>query len=800
MKQRTKDNAPSLKDQTRGVLDVTTVKAFFAQNAQTAVGKAQVLAMDLLPAAEQGDHYTDVENWYQLLERGPALRFPAVPGPELFEREPHLKPFTREELRDIRDVLVFCRGLSKEERLSFAHGILVRDAELEDLTRSLERMFDKEGHWREDVSSLYHQLIRQFFHVEEQLEQSMRALIRRYASYLNETMIFDRDRRRVLAVKIDFRGRVKGILHDYSSSGNTIYVEPDETIEKQNRLREIEAEVEEELWRIRVETTERILGQTIIATLICPLLARFDTVQALAVTGKAAKCICLRPNDTSQLELRDARHPFLDQLFAPFRCRHDNTDGEDENQMIPFSLSLEDEIYGLIISGANTGGKTVTLKTTGLLAWMANSGFPVPLDEGSQVPFYAEILADIGDNQSLSHNLSTFASHLASLRQVLAAGDRQTLVLLDELGSGTDPNEGNALSQALIEEIVSRRFHLLVTTHQQVLCTLALTHPNLDNGSMAFDAKRLKPIYRFTQGVPGRSHALEIAEDAGLPKSLLARARALIDDDQVDIQAAIGNLQLQHKDLVKQKKKLRRDELKLHQRLKQARAESEKLTGMQEAFREKSLARLNKSVEKAERELRVFLSEATSSKQRRAGLSRFSAVRKEILEPYKEPEKLDSVEVETSDLTYDKWKIGDKVFLKSFRAEGVLTARDRKRMRVDCRGKVLDVDASDVLHLKQNQVEAEPPRITEHLDLEGGALSTELRLLGYRMEDAMLELESTLDGALSRGLPFLKIIHGHGNGVLKKAVREFLRTHNARSNYIVDLDPENDGITEVKFE
>lgn len=789
--------APSLLAQTREVLDFPAVKAFFAQKAQTAEGKRRILEADLLPAEHQAPFTTELDQWFTLTADGPALRFPTVPGQTFFEREASVKPFDRLELRNLRDLLDFFSRLVEDKRFTFLADDLHQGPDVIDLGLALGRLFDKDGDWSENISPLYQQLIRQYFKVDADLEASLRSLMRRYGDVLNESIVYERNHRRVLAVKVNFRGRVKGILHDYSSSGNTIYIEPEETISKQNRLREIESEIEEELWRIRVEMTERALAVPEVAQRIAPLAAHCDRMQGLALTGHACRCICLTPNHQHDLQLLEARHPFLDEHFAEQRRQHTEAEARDQNRMVPFSLHLDADVRGLVISGANTGGKTVTLKTTGLLAWMANSGFPVPLDEGSAIPFYATILADIGDNQSLSHNLSTFASHLANMRAVLSLTDPNALVLLDELGSGTDPNEGNALAQALIEEITDRGMHLMVTTHQQVLCTLAMNHETLENASMAFDTRRMRPVYRLQQGVPGRSHALEIAGEAGLPEGLLKRARTLIDEDQVDIQAAIRNLQDQHKDLHQQKRRMRREELKLHHRVKEVREEAGKLRRQQEDFKTKTRDRLSREIDKAERNLRDVL-ESASSKQKRTHLANFAAKRAEILEPFAKEEAKKEPSHEPSNIPKDKWAVGDRVFLPLFKQEGVIQGIERKKLRLNINGKTMTVRIDEVMHLGRAEQKVTATKVYDAVESDG-PISFEFKLLGMRVEEALSEVEGALDQAMRRGNPFLRFIHGHGSGAVKGAVRDYLRRHEARDSYEVVIERENDGVTEVKF-
>jgi DNA mismatch repair protein MutS2 len=787
-----------LRAQTRTSLELDTVLSYFAQAAQTSEGKRRVLAMELLSLDDQKWHYERLYRWMRLLEQRKPLRLPDILPKAAFVRVATKNPFEALALRQLRNLLVFWRQLHQDEDLRFLVQEVAWHRALGDLTQRLEQAFDDEGNWSPDVSPIFGRLIREFDHTEGQIDRILSDVIRRSGSALNETMVYERNGRKVLAVNQDFRGKVRGMLQDYSSSGRTVFIEPEETIGLQNKLTQLVMEIEEELWKVRVDLTEAVLALPEIGAQICPALAGFDLFQALAKTAKACKCVAVKPNLDQQLRIFDGRHPFLDEAFAPQRQLHQEAEEKDGNRMIPFSLSLEYELRGLIISGANTGGKTVTLKTTGLLTWLANAGLPIPAEEASAIPFYAEVLADIGDHQSLSYNLSTYASHLATLNQMLLAPKGKTLVLLDELGSGTDPMEGNALSQAMIQAMLKREYHLLVTTHQQILCTFALNHEHLENASMSFDPKHLKPTYRFQQGVPGRSHALDIARVAGIPEAVLQEARQLIDDDQVDIQAAIRTLQQQAKHMSKQKQKLRRDELRLHRRIQDARKESEAMKRERETFREKERARLQKTIDRAERELRNLLANETKQKEARKALGRFSQKRQELMEPVG-VEKLPTIEVEGSGQDAKEWKQGDRVYIKTFNTEGVLLDVERKRVRVDVKGKVMTLNLSDVLHLKPAADQPQKQVIQDSLEADSEAMTFEHNFLGYRVEDALVELDVIIDRALRRHMPLLRIIHGHGTGVLKAGVRDFLKRHHAKKQFEMVIDKENDGVTELKF-
>lgn len=781
--------------QTRESLEFDEILGFFGQKTQTELGKQLISNLDLMDPNRQKDHFAQLNLWCEWLSANQALRLPTIPHPKIFKRKALLDPFGAKTLRDIRDVLSFWFLIREQDSLAAMLPEANVPASLESLSFKLSGLFERNGQWRDDLSPTYQRLIKQYRHTEARIEQTFNQLLQTHKDFLSEALPFTRNQRRVLAVKKDFKGKVRGILQDYSGSGNTVFIEPDAMVQIQNKLSQLDFEISEELFKIRCELTQEILQFPYIWDVVCPHLGHMDMFLALASVAKQTQCKPIAPNPNGQLSLQGARHPFLDEAFASFRQVSRELEEPDTNHMVSFHLDLNEQTKGLIVSGANAGGKTVTLKTTGLLAWMANAGLPIPADETSQIPYYQYICADIGDHQSLSHNLSTYASHLKTMKQLLTMPSSPKLVLLDELGSGTDPQEGNALAQAIIESLVEEPHHLLVTTHQQILCTLALNHQNLDNGSMIFDKRRLRPTYRFQQGVPGRSHALDIAANTGLPETVLKRAHDLIDNAQIDIQAAIQQLQEKNRELEKQKARFRKEERRLTRRIADTRKEKQALAQEREAFNEKSRQKLKKTIQTADRELRQILRDATSRKQAQKSLAAFQAVSKTLLPP--EPEKLEPTDIAAAPLPVEQWQVGDRVYLSVWRMEGVLVSHDRKRALINCNGKNMQADISQVLHFEKQESKAAV--VSDHLESDDAQLSFELNLLGFRVEEALSEIDRHLDLALRKHAPFLRIIHGHGTGALKQGVRQFLKDHPIRNSFLLNIDPKNDGVTEIKF-
>jgi DNA mismatch repair protein MutS2 len=788
-----------MKSDTRKALELSEITAFFAQNAITRTGRQHLNdGLNIAPGELTG-HFDLVEVWMDFLEHNEPFSIPALPDKRWFERNPLEKPLTLDEMLCVRDIMLFWQKIYNDDHiktlLPMAEELKFDTSRFHELLETLSHAFGAEG-WSPDLSEKLRKLHSEEDRLNRRLDHLLQDKIRQCESQLTETMVFERNGRRVLAVNKTFKRKIPGILQDYSTSGQTAFIEPDTSTPLQNRLQEIFFEKEEEIFRFRVQTTQTIAANPLIHRDLSKIATQLDVYQALGETALQTHCLPVSPNVEGILHLENARHPFLDEQFADHRKKL--TGIADHNRMVPFTLILDREHKGLLISGANAGGKTVTLKTVGIISWLANHGYPVPADRDSQIPLYDHIFADIGDHQSLSHNLSTYASHLRHIRFILEQKDARCLILLDELGSGTDPMEGNALAQALIEECLNRDVHLLVTTHQQVLCSFALNESRLENASMTFDKHRLIPTYHFVEGVPGRSHALEIAQKTGLPESLLQRAQSLVDDNQMDIQQAIINLQEQSKNLEKQRRQFRKEERRAQRRISDTRQEREKLLRLQDELKEKEKTRIQHAVTRVEKEFRTLLKDVESRKTRQK-LSRTFAAKQQELLPEENKDLLPET-IESSSCPPSQWNTGDPVFLKSWHKKGHFLSLDRKNARVDVSGMTMTVSIDDLVHLAAEKSPSGRRKIKMYADeVSHDTVPFELKLIGKSREDALEEVRRTIDAAFLQHAAMLKIVHGHGHGILKKSIREFLERHPFRAHWDMTIDPENDGTTDLHF-
>jgi len=777
------------------MLELHQVLPLYACQAQTAAGKAQLLQPAILAPDQLAERHRVLTHWAQRVAANLVLAFPPLLEPASFATDATEHPFTAEELRMLRD---FLRFLCREEEcgLSFLPDRPQLNEEHRQLAASLDRLFEPSGAWSPQASPQLGMLLHRLDLLHAQTRNQLTSLLQRHAEILSEPIIFERNGRCCLAVRGDFKGRIRGIAHDFSASGKTVFLEPDVCVGPQNEIAGLQSEIGEEILRIRRELSRLARKNSLQLGEFIRRCAGWDACQALALAAMETDSTFILPSGRD-LHLLQARHPILDRAFARLRRQVHASSAEDHRHMVPISIRLDEETRGILLSGSNTGGKTVTLKTLGLIASLARFGFPLPCREGSTLPHYSQILADIGDHQSMAASLSTFASHLAYLRAALDAPAGKALFLLDELGGGTDPVEGAAIARAVLEELLRRQDHFLVTTHMQSLCAFALSQPGLVNASMAFDPVLLQPNYHFRQGLPGRSHALEIASQSGLQADLLERSRVLLGGQHLELSSIIASLQERFAELEKERAELKRQQRRLQRKTAAAAEEERTLAAVRKDVQNQTRTKVRAEVERAETRLRDLLQGVRSRHLRQEVAAELAAVKAELL-PETAPEVV-QLDAPASGLPPQAWNKGDLVLHLALRKTGTLLRVDRKTVQIDLGGLHLLARCDEVLHLAA-QASTQPAQVSSEGPEQAPPALLQLRLLGLSVDQALAELESCLDRALALEQPFLEIVHGKGSGALKSAVRQHLASHPASSWWSVELDPQNDGITRLIFQ
>ncbi|MDA8195190.1 MAG: endonuclease MutS2 [Thermaerobacter sp.] len=625
------------------------------------------------------------------------------------------------------------------------------------LRSRLERTVTPEGDVLDRASPRLEQIRRAIHQLEEEIDREFERLFRssRWAPFLQEAVVTVRFGRRVVPVKREFRHSVPGIAHDQSASGQTVFVEPLPVVERQNRLAGRMTEEREEIDRILREVSREIGESAESLRTMHTVLCALDVRLAIVRYGMALGAVFPEVGGR-ELILRDARHPLL-------------------AHPVPISLELTESRRVLVITGPNTGGKTVALKTVGLMTALAWTGFPIACGEGTRIPLVRHTLADIGDEQNLEQNLSTFSSHMARLIPMMSAADDGTLCLVDEIGAGTDPEEGAALAEAMLERLADRRAYAVVSTHYGRLKLVAFHDARIENAQVEFDRESLRPTYHLMMGQPGSSHALYISRRLGLEEALLARAETFLNAESVKLADAIlevNRVQRQLREAETLVAKERSDLAVLREQL-----EDERVRFAREQDRERQRLRVNwqRQMEEIRREVEAALKEVRAEE----GEARARAM-ETFRQRYRQMQDLPPAlaDARHSPAGARPEKAGDFVRVAGFSELGMVTDVNGETATVEIGSLRLKLAVSDLERVEPPKPAAarRPARGTGPLPVQKAeSIRMQCDLRGMTTAEALATLDKYLDDAVLAGLPLARIIHGKGTGVLRRAVGEALR-------------------------
>jgi DNA mismatch repair protein MutS2 len=646
------------------------------------------------------------------------------------------------------------------------------------------------------------------------------------ASKLQEAVITQRDGRYVIPLRAEFKGQVKAIVHDQSSTGATLFVEPLAVVELNNAFREAQIAERDEVRRVLAELSAQVgeLAGEIEAGV--GALAELDLDFAKAKYAQAingSDPILLetsnikrrrsQPDDIRPFDKDQGKHTTVDvRTIKLIAARHPLL---DPGSVVPITIDAVPGTFALVITGPNTGGKTVTLKTVGLLVVMAQSGLHIPAQAGSELPCFQDVYADIGDEQSIEQSLSTFSGHITNIVHILKKADNRALIILDELGAGTDPQEGAALARAILSSLLSKGITTFVATHFPELKTFAHTTPGVVNASLEFNVQTLRPTFKLTIGLPGRSNALAIAQRLGLPQEIIEAARNEINPDDLRTDKLISDIHRQRKIAFKESEKAgkarseaRRLEHDLAERLEKIEEERQKV--LEQARAEGEL-----EVEVFKAQLKLLKSELKKAHQPLDLLQKIEEKVEIVEEEIQKPVKRRTAKAERTSL-HGPLKVGEKVVLKKLGNEGTIISVDEDeaeiqagplRMRVpleELKRKTETVDEGpwtvEKLKVPKAVVEAST-NVKRQRSVLAASPGIELDLRGQRVEDALEMLERYIEKAYMTGLPFVRIIHGKGTGKLRQEVRAALKDHPHVFSFEEGGDKEGGaGVTVAKLE
>ena len=706
-------------------------------------------------------------------------------------------PLTATELLDIAALLetadqVGAYGKKREESqpdsLTDRFGSLLP---LRDVSGEIRRCILSEEDMADDASPNLRRIRREMLSVNAELHQQLDRIMKRESDRgtLQDSLITLRGGRYCLPVKAEYRSKFQGMIHDQSQTGSTVFIEPMEIVNLNNRIKELEIEERQEIEAILAGLSQlagSVLDELRIDTTI---LTELDFIFAKAKYARKRDAAEPILNTEGIMDLKRARHPLLDPATA-----------------VPVDIRLGEEYELLIITGPNTGGKTVALKTLGLLTLMAQAGLHIPADYGSRLAVFQDVFADIGDEQSIEQNLSTFSSHMSNIVYIMEHATDQSLCLFDEPGGGTDPVAGAALAISILSDLKGRGARVMATTHYTELKTYALSEPGVENASCEFDVATLRPTYRLMIGIPGNSNAFAISKRLGLPEYIIADAEKRMDQEMISLDQILT-------ELTETKKKIEEEEAEAAHYKKEAEAlrkrlsvKEEKLASKEEAILEKARERAREILEDAKETADAAIRDFQKWQQNpaKAEARMMEERRTELRKKRNKLSGTTEKRVEKSNLTADDFSVGDTVFVIPYGTTGEVTdLADQKGMIGVSMGLMnTRVAASDLRY-----AEAEPVKETPRSRAgTGGSIEraknfqSEINLLGKTVDEALAALDKYLDDALMAHASMVRVVHGKGTGALRRAVHEFLRKKKYVKEYRLGEFGEGDfGVTIVKF-
>lgn len=641
--------------------------------------------------------------------------------------------------------------------------------DLDPMIRKIGRTLDRRGRVRDDASDRLVDLGGSVRRSRETIYTELRGYARSHADDLAEETMPMHDGRVVVLLKASAKGRGGGLVHRGSATGRSLYFEPLGVVESNNQLREAQVREEEERNRLLKELIEEARASIEEIQLQLDFLALLDKQQAMYDFAELCDARLVDVSDRHTLKLVDVRHPLLEPRLADLRGRALGQRGH-EGEIVPLRLELEPGRRAVVITGPNAGGKTVALKTVGLMALAAQAALPFPAARGTCAPRLWDLVATVGDEQDLLEDRSTFSGRLLRLREAWEAAGEDSLVLLDELGSGTDPEEGAALSVALLEGLLEKGAMALITTHLTPLAAAALEEDGATCAAMQFDSKSHRPTFELLPGSPAGSEAISLGRRLGLAAPWLERAEELLGGDQRDLRRLLAEVEAVREDLVEKRDQTEARAARLEAELVQAEKLQDGLTN------ERALvgARAREDLERFQRKVKDELREQVERMReefesgRKRGLADKAAAR--LFE--------DAPKIEIEEPTGPEAGIGDSVRHRALGWQGVVERIDRKGVEVNVKGKRVRCKIDD-LEVVSGDEKAKKKPAPSRVSTQSAAVTEELNLIGRRVDEAIEMLDSYLDRALLTAEGDVRIVHGHGTGRLRRAVREHLRRHPA---------------------
>ncbi len=772
------------------------IKNLLLNHCLSSMGKALVQKMQIMTKADQITKFLSQTNEFKaIIDQGEPLQVNnfydikvfadklRIEGSYLLEEEWHELAIS---LQTVFSVIAFF-----QERLGVYPNLeaLFENLEMDKrILLMIDKVFDQKGKMKSNASPELGQINSQIVKGEQEVRAKMESLYKLATSkgWTSDGSLTVRDGRICIPVLAEHKRKIKGFIHDESASGQTVFLEPDEVFNLNNKLRDLNFERRREVIRILKDLSDQIRPYQPLINAYHGFLTKLDFVRAKALLAIELKASLPKVSQEPKIKLFQARHPLLSLSFAL-----------EQKTVVPLNVKLDENLRVLVVSGPNAGGKSVCMKTVGLLQMMFQSGLLVPVDPASEMGVFHQIFADIGDDQSIESDLSTYSAHLTKMKYFVEHANPNTLILIDEFGTGTDPQFGGPIAEAVLEVLNQKEIKGVITTHYSNLKHFAGQTEGLENASMLFDNQRMKPLYVLDVGKPGSSYAFEIAQNIGLQKDIIQLAKTKSGEQQNQVDALLVKLEKDKRDIHLAKVEVANQQNKVkqlleeNQKLKAHLEENRKLL-IKEAKQEAQqiIKKANKLVENTIAEIKQKQADKQITKVLRQSLKKELDANEVIEEP------------KTYQVEHSEIEKGNYVQLKDTNSVGEVISISKGNLVVafgDLRSVVKKNRVQKVSHKQMKKI-AQASSSNFKMTDQASQFNPSLDLRGMRSETAIQTVETYLDRALMLGFPSLKIIHGKGDGILRKMIRDYLKKYKEISHLEDEhADRGGDGITYVYF-
>ena len=777
------------------VLEFSKIRTQLAECATSEKGKQMIKELPIEVEAKAIQHkIEETTDGVELLRLKQGIPIPRLKDISFALKRLELEAgLNGRELSDILRVLTttheverFFEKVEEEEiALKRVPRLVEKLESIPEVTHELEASIREDGYVLDSASPTLHGVRVGIQKTEQEIRRQMdQYLTGKNAQYLSDTIITIRNDRYVLPVKAEYKSVFGGTVHDQSATGQTLFMEPQAVVNLNNKLREYQIQEKREVERILWELSQKLMPYTNSLHQNHYVLARLDVVNAKALYAHELKATEPIIDANNYVAIWQAWHPLLDREKA-----------------VSNDIILGEEYQAIVITGPNTGGKTILLKTVGVIQLMAQMGLYIPAGENSRVGVFTEIFADIGDEQSIEQNLSTFSSHMSNIVSILKQINDKSLVLIDEIGSGTDPQEGSSLAIAILDYIASKQSYVIASTHYPELKAYGYDRPKTINASMEFDGDTLQPTYQLLLGVPGRSNAFDISKRLGLPSIIIDQARGLLSEEDQDLNAMISELEQKRRRAQRDADKMRHQLELSTQLLADLQRETEQFQANKARLLEEAKERANTLIEQSQDDADKILSEIRELQLR----SKQSTVKehemiekKTALKDLKHEQALKKNKVLRKEKAKKALQVGQSVEVLSFGQRGTLVEKVNDKEWVVQMGIIkMKIAVEDLSPIAEAQ-EAKQQVIVK--SARASHVSSELDLRGKRYEEAMKDLELYLDAAILANYPRVTIIHGRGTGAIQQVVHKVLRSHRSVASFeFAPMNTGGNGATIVTF-